>query len=188
MILEYIIGTASCACALSACFDILSRGAITNVTSAETSQALWSSNYSYLLLQGGLESLGHFRPTKLISFEISQTCLLTLYLKIFRPLFTLVYFRWCSRQPSWHFSFHHYFAYDDDFFQRSQKISHVQPHNERYQFDVLCYHCWFWSLVLSRIQLESFYAFWTKGKSKWPLRLFEVINIKIGQYEVKSSL
>ena len=116
------------------------------------------------------------------------TCLLTLYLKIFRPLLTLVYFRWCSRQPSWHFSFHHYFAYDDDFFQRSQKISHVQPHNERYQFDVLCYHCWFWSLVLSRIQLESFYAFWTKGKSKWPLRLFEVINIKIGQYEVKISL
>ena len=40
MILEYIIGTASCACALSACFDILSSGAITNVTSKETSN-LW---------------------------------------------------------------------------------------------------------------------------------------------------
>ena len=41
MILEYIIGTASCACALSACVDILSSGAITNVTS-ETESGLWS--------------------------------------------------------------------------------------------------------------------------------------------------
>ena len=34
MILEYIIGTAACACALSACVDILSSGAISNITSA----------------------------------------------------------------------------------------------------------------------------------------------------------
>ena len=43
MILEYIIGTASCACALSACVDILSSGAITNVTS-ETESGLWSKS------------------------------------------------------------------------------------------------------------------------------------------------
>lgn len=43
MILEYIIGTASCARALSACFDILSSGAISNVTS-ESSPALWSND------------------------------------------------------------------------------------------------------------------------------------------------
>ena len=34
MILEYIIGTASCACALSACIDIISSGAISNITTA----------------------------------------------------------------------------------------------------------------------------------------------------------
>ena len=34
MILEYIIGTAACACALSSVFDILSNGAISNITSA----------------------------------------------------------------------------------------------------------------------------------------------------------
>ena len=34
MILEYIIGTASCACALSACIDIISNGAVSNITSA----------------------------------------------------------------------------------------------------------------------------------------------------------
>jgi len=48
MILEYIIGTASCACALSAIFDILSSGAIRNITSAETSSEstwLWSISY-----------------------------------------------------------------------------------------------------------------------------------------------
>ena len=43
MILEYIIGTASCACALSAVFDILSSGAITNATSSESS-SLWSKS------------------------------------------------------------------------------------------------------------------------------------------------
>ena len=34
MILEYIIGTASCACALSACIDIISNGAVSNITTA----------------------------------------------------------------------------------------------------------------------------------------------------------
>lgn len=34
MILEYIIGTAACACALSACIDILSNSAISNITVA----------------------------------------------------------------------------------------------------------------------------------------------------------
>ena len=34
MILEYIIGTASCACALSACIDILTNSAISNITEA----------------------------------------------------------------------------------------------------------------------------------------------------------
>ena len=34
MILEYIIGTAACACALSVCVDVLSNGAISNITSA----------------------------------------------------------------------------------------------------------------------------------------------------------
>ena len=34
MILEYIIGTASCACALSACVDILTNSAISNITEA----------------------------------------------------------------------------------------------------------------------------------------------------------
>ena len=46
MILEYIIGTASCACALSAVFDILSSGAITNATSSESS-SLWSKSVTY---------------------------------------------------------------------------------------------------------------------------------------------
>ncbi len=35
MILEYIIGSASCACALSACVDLMSNGAISNITSAD---------------------------------------------------------------------------------------------------------------------------------------------------------
>jgi len=30
MVLEYLIGTAACACALSACFDALANGAISN--------------------------------------------------------------------------------------------------------------------------------------------------------------
>lgn len=34
MILEYIIGSAACARALSACFDILSDGAVSNITDA----------------------------------------------------------------------------------------------------------------------------------------------------------
>ena len=42
MILEYIIGTASCACALSACFDILSSGAISNLTTEEA-EKFWTS-------------------------------------------------------------------------------------------------------------------------------------------------
>lgn len=42
MILEYIIGTASCACALSACIDILSNSAISNITSAWAGE-VWES-------------------------------------------------------------------------------------------------------------------------------------------------
>lgn len=34
MVLEYLIGTAACACALSACFDALTNGKITNGTGA----------------------------------------------------------------------------------------------------------------------------------------------------------
>ena len=32
MVLEYLIGTAACACALSACLDTLSNGAVTKAT------------------------------------------------------------------------------------------------------------------------------------------------------------
>jgi cationic amino acid transporter 14 len=32
MVLEYLIGTAACACALSACFDALANGAISSAT------------------------------------------------------------------------------------------------------------------------------------------------------------
>ena len=42
MILEYIIGTASCACALSACIDILSNSAISNITAAWAGE-VWES-------------------------------------------------------------------------------------------------------------------------------------------------
>lgn len=34
IILEYIIGTAACACALSACLDIMTDGAVSNITEA----------------------------------------------------------------------------------------------------------------------------------------------------------
>ena len=42
MILEYIIGTASCACALSACIDIISNGAVSNITTAWKGE-LWNA-------------------------------------------------------------------------------------------------------------------------------------------------
>ena len=44
MILEYIIGTASCACALSACVDILTNSAISNITEAWAGE-VWGESY-----------------------------------------------------------------------------------------------------------------------------------------------
>ncbi len=59
MILEYIIGTASCACALSACFDILSSGAISNVTSeTEAKAGIWSKCKTFAC-RGHINTLFH---------------------------------------------------------------------------------------------------------------------------------
>lgn len=50
MVLEYLIGTAACACALSACFDALTNGRITNGTGA-----VFGTIFGKLLCQNGRE-------------------------------------------------------------------------------------------------------------------------------------
>lgn len=45
MVLEYLIGTAACACALSACFDALTNGKISNST-ASVFGTMFGKSYS----------------------------------------------------------------------------------------------------------------------------------------------
>lgn len=48
MILEYLIGTSACACALSACFDALANGAITKAIHESIGEAIGELLYKLL--------------------------------------------------------------------------------------------------------------------------------------------